>query len=104
MNDQPIRRLLLPALILIASSVFAQPKKGDDGELITEAKNAKVQPIVIVRPQDVDEKSMSGQYRFYLGTTHAHSGFSGDHQKGIAEKLKKGVANYSLHTPAEIFE
>jgi hypothetical protein len=106
MKSSTLDRFGLVLLVLLAglSAKAADVKKGDDGELITEAKNAKVQPIVIVRPQDVDEKSMSGQYHFYLGTTHAHSGYSGDHQKTIAEKLNKGAANYSLHTPAEIFE
>ncbi len=79
--------------------------KGADGgeeELLRPA--GRVGPLVVQRPGEVDEKSMSGAYRFYLGTTHAHSGYSGDHQKTIATKLGKGTADYSLHTPAEIFE
>lgn len=47
---------------------------------------------------------MSGAYRFYLGTTHAHSGYSGDHAKTIATKMNNGVADYGRHTPIEIFE
>ena len=47
---------------------------------------------------------MAGTYRFYLGTTHAHSGYSGDHASTIATKFNKGVADYNQHTPIEIYE
>lgn len=53
---------------------------------------------------EVSERSMSGEYRFYLGTLHAHSGYSGDHAKRIAKKFNHGVANYQMHTPAEVFQ
>lgn len=82
-------------------------KEADDNDepeiAPTNAPPAKGEPIKIVRPKEVHEKSMSGQYQFYLGNLHAHSGYSGDHAKTIANKFNKGVANYNLHTPAEIF-
>jgi hypothetical protein len=55
------------------------------------------------RPGELGEPSMSGTYRFYLGTTHAHSGYSGDHAKTIAEKFNNGVADYNRHTPREVY-
>jgi len=61
------------------------------------------QPIRIVRPREVREKSLSSDYRFYLGNLHAHSGYSGDHAKTVATKFNQGVANYDLHKPGEIF-
>jgi hypothetical protein len=61
-------------------------------------------PIRIVRPAELREKSLSGEYEFYLGSPHAHSGYSGDHAKMLAEKFNQGVANYDLHTPREVFE
>ena len=61
-------------------------------------------PIRIERPADLKESSITGAYRFYLGNLHAHSGYSGDHAKSVAEKMNNGVANYELHRPAEIFE
>src|SRR4051812_35679959 len=58
----------------------------------------------VARPGELGETSMSGAYRFYLGTTHAHSGYSGDHAKTVATKLNQGVADYDRHTPIEVFE
>lgn len=55
-----------------------------------------------MRPADIAERSLSGEYRFFLGNLHAHSGFSGDHAKTIATKFNNGVANYDLHQPAEV--
>jgi trimeric autotransporter adhesin len=70
----------------------------------SEETTRRVQPLVIARPGELDEKSMSGAYRFFLGTTHAHSGYSGDHAKTVATKLNHGEADYDRHTPLEIFE
>lgn len=61
-------------------------------------------PIRIVRPAELREKSLSGAYEFFLGSLHAHSGYSGDHAKTLAEKFNRGVVNYDLHTPREVFE
>lgn len=44
-----------------------------------------------------------GQYNFYLGNLHAHSIYSGDQAKTVAEKQNKGVARYDVMTPAEVF-
>src|SRR5947208_11849459 len=58
----------------------------------------------VARPGELAERSMSGAYRFYLGTTHAHSGHSGDHAKTIATRFNNGAADYDRHTPLEVFE
>lgn len=68
------------------------------------AQPSQLQPIRVVRPAELREKSLSGAYEFYLGSPHAHSGYSGDHAKTLAEKFNQGVANYNLHTPREVFE
>lgn len=78
----------------------------DDGggdELLKPEAELKVPPLLIARPAELAEKSMSGKYHFYLGSTHAHSGFSGDHASGIAKK-NNGVADYSKDQPAELFK
>ncbi|MDB5294546.1 MAG: hypothetical protein JWO31_529, partial [Phycisphaerales bacterium] len=62
-----------------------------------------VPPLVIARPAELAEPSMSGAYRFYLGSTHAHSGYSGDHAKTVATKFNNGAADYARHAPAEVF-
>src|SRR3954454_10860436 len=74
-----------------------------DEEKTDEVAPARVPPLVVARPGELAETSMSGAYRFYLGTTHAHSGYSGDHAKTVATKFNGGVADYGRHTPAEIF-
>jgi hypothetical protein len=63
-----------------------------------------VPPPRVARPDELTERSMSGGYRFYLGTLHAHSGYSGDHASTIATKFNKGVADYNRHTPREVYE
>jgi hypothetical protein len=89
-----------------AKNAAAARSKAADEEK-TEPKQeqppGRVPPLVIKRPGELGETSMSGTYRFYLGTTHAHSGYSGDHAKTIAEKFNKGVADYNRHTPREIY-
>lgn len=45
-----------------------------------------------------------GEYSFFLGNLHAHSVYSGDHAKVVAEKFNKGVRTYAMHTPAEVLE
>ena len=64
------------------------------GSLAASAAPARAQPQQVARPGELSEKSMSGTYRFYLGTLHAHSGYSGDHASTIATKFNKGVADY----------
>jgi hypothetical protein len=59
--------------------------------------------VSLVDGETLSETSMSGAYHFYLGTTHAHSGYSGDHAKTIAEKFNNGVADYNRHTPREVY-
>ena len=73
-------------------------------EKSSEETSGRVRPLVVTRPGELDERSMSGAYRFYMGTTHAHSGYSGDHAKTIATKFNNGAADYDRHTPFEVFE
>ena len=68
------------------------------------ATQSRGQQPPVERPGELSESSMSGAYRFYLGTLHAHSGYSGDHATTIATKFNKGVADYNQHTPIEIYE
>jgi hypothetical protein len=68
------------------------------------ATPGRAEPPPVARAGELTEHSMSGTYRFYLGTTHAHSGFSGDHASTVATKFNKGVADYTQHTPIEIYE
>ena len=92
-----LNNFLISLALLSSGGASGQdsPAKGSPG---------RVPPIAIARPGEVDEKSMSGAYRFFLGTTHSHSGYSGDHAKTVAEKLNGGVADYTKHLPLEIFE
>jgi len=91
-------------LAIAADDAKAAAKKTFGDDEAPELAPQRVPPLVIARPAELGETSMSGQYHFYLGTTHAHSGFSGDHAKSVADKLNHGVANYDLHQPLEIFE
>ncbi len=59
--------------------------------------------IAVSRAADLQERSLSGQYHFYLGTLHSHSGYSGDHARTIANRFNQGLADYSIQQPAEIF-
>ena len=82
----------------------AAEQKAAADEKTSEKTPGRARPLVVARPDELDEKSMAGGYRFYLGTLHAHSGYSGDHATTIATKFNKGVADYGQHTPLEIFE
>jgi hypothetical protein len=106
-NPSTSMQFLLLFLFTLAGgglSGGAAEQKAAEDEKSSEAAPGRVPPLVIVRPGELDETSMSGAYRFYLGTTHAHSGFSGDHAKTVATKFNKGVADYNRHTPFEIYE
>jgi hypothetical protein len=83
-------RSLIPPLCL----VFLAAAPGGVGESRAQ----------VARPAELGERSMSGAYRFYLGTLHAHSGYSGDHAGTVATKFNKGVADYNRHTPLEVYE
>jgi len=72
--------------------------------MAASATQVRAQQPPVARPGERAERSMAGTYRFYLGTTHAHSGYSGDHASTIATKFNKGVADYNQHTPIEIYE
>jgi hypothetical protein len=92
-----------PKLTPNAAAARSNAVDGEQAEAEAEPSPGRVPPLVIQRPGELGETSMSGTYRFYLGTTHAHSGYSGDHAKTIAEKFNKGVADYNQHTPREIY-
>lgn len=79
----------------------AKAAAGDE-ESSGAASTERVAPIQLARPAELREKSLLGRYEFYLGTLHAHSGYSGDHAKSVATKYNHGVANYEMHTPAEV--
>jgi hypothetical protein len=102
------RRNAYPLLLLIVALGGGTPSRAvgpDDDEPKARGQGpGRVAPLVIARPGELGEASMTGAYRFYLGTTHAHSGYSGDHAKTIATKFRDGVADYGMHTPIEVFE
>src|SRR4051812_44122183 len=110
----PIVRGVFPALLFIATLPTGGPLRAGGGVALAQAPAdeeksspataGRVPPLVVARPDELGERSMSGAYRFYLGTTHAHSGYSGDHAKTVATKFNKGVADYGRHTPIEIYE
>ncbi len=86
-----------------ADAKKAAAKAGGEGEESSQAAApAKMAPLVIARPDEVSEKSLSGAYHFYVGTLHSHSVYSGDVAKSVATKYNHGVATYDIHTPAEV--
>jgi hypothetical protein len=100
--NRPKNALARPSLIWW-SALASLGLLGEEGAVGQEAPG-RVRPPVLARPGELDERSMSGAYRFYLGTLHAHSGYSGDHAKTVATKFNKGVADYNQHTPLDVYE
>ncbi len=97
---------LLAALAWATLPLPAQIVKEPESPAQNRSKPATNTPalrIAVARPAEREEKSISGAYHFYLGTLHSHSGFSGDHAKTVATRFNHGLANYSLHQPAEVF-
>lgn len=84
------------------SAKKAPVKQAGGEEGMEETQPVKVAPIIIIKPADKAEKTLSGKYQFFLGTTHSHSIYSGDLAKGVATKKYNGVANYSVQTPADV--
>lgn len=103
--DRLIIRLV--CCCLLASTVSAAEPEAKTGKKKKSPEAAAIaaaaKPIRLAHPEDVREKSLSGRYQFYLGTLHAHSGYSGDHAKTVATRFNDGVADYSRHQPAELF-
>ena len=79
-------------------------KAAGEEEAEVESTPGKVPPLLIARPTELTERSLSGQYQFFLGCLHSHSVYSGDHAKTVATKFNNGTANYQMHTPAEVFQ
>ncbi len=110
MNIEKFRPLVLILAVCVSirwggslAPAAAGQSPADEGKA-GEGSPDRMPPLAIARPGELDETSMSGAYRFYLGTTHSHSGYSGDHAKIIATKFNDGVADYDRHIPLEIFE
>lgn len=59
---------------------------------------SQTQPVV------AETQPSLGHYSFYLGNLHAHSVYSGDHAKVVAEKENHGAPTYDKHTPAQVLE
>jgi hypothetical protein len=120
-------RIVIPALALLLALTSGDPslsfggpchaaargaddarggsQEGPDDEAKPEGDEpGRVPPPAISRPGERDESSLSGAYKFYLGTTHSHRGYSGDHANTVATKFNDGVADYGRHIPLEVFE
>jgi len=69
---------------------------------VAAVRGAPAEPIIIARPAELRERSMSGTYQFFLGNLHGHSVFSGDHAKTVATKMNSGKATYDKHQPSEV--
>lgn len=87
----------------LAAQSKDKSEKSDGGEDSPSLLLPPSGTIAVAKPEDLREKSLSGTYRFYMGTLHAHSIYSGDLQKGYATK-NNGVPIFDQHTPAQILE
>jgi hypothetical protein len=101
---------LLPAALAIAllagiSAPGAQKgsEKKNGAKRPVVGQQARREPLKIVRPAELAEKNMSGDYRFFLGSPHSHSVYSGDHAKTVATNYNKGIKTYDIHTPAQCY-